>query len=299
MSIGFHVSKDGRKLPVAIKEDLEYMRSSGVKSPCVQIFVSGPKNYKETLTDDDKARVRNILISEKIPLVIHGSYVDNPWNMNMSGIANIKLEMRVAHRIGATGVVVHLAAQANNDKNLKIVLEKLAQLEPDVKKQCIIWFEINAAKSSPNTFETPQKLGILFNHIRQITGDPAEDPTALRIGLCIDSAHLFSCGMPLDTYTTTKEWLNDTTAALPTGTPIMMHLNDSGAILGHGIDRHAALTRGNLWGGYNINTGYLKIEDSGLIAILEWAKSENIMLILERDSDGIKNDLELLNKLGF
>ncbi len=299
MPIGFHVSKNGRRMPVAIREDLEYLKSSGIKYPCVQIFVSGPQNFNETLTAEDKAEIRNILAQESLPLVIHGAYVDHPWTRNLASIENIKKELTICHQIGGTGVVVHLGAGANDDGNLKFVLDKLADLPSDIKRQCVLWLEIHSARPSANTFETPTKLGVLFNRIRRITGDPAENPDALRVGLCIDSAHLFSCGFAMDTHEVTSKWIEDTIGALPRSTPIMMHFNDSGSTLASGRDLHAALARGNIWKAYDPKTGYLKTEDSGLIAILEWAESNDIVLILERDAEGLSKDLELIRLLGY
>jgi endonuclease IV len=79
----------------------------------------------------------------------------------------------------------------------------------------------------------------------------------------------------------------------------MMHLNDSASTLASGKDKHAGLCHGNIWKSYNMESGHLKLEDSGLIAILEWAEMNDIALILERDSTGISKDLQLLQQLGF
>lgn len=299
MPLGFHTSKDGRKMHVALREDLEYLKGYGIKSPCIQIFVSGPQSFKETLSDEEKAGVRAIIRQENLPLCVHGAYVDNPWSMSLASIQNIKDEMKIAHQLGATGVIVHIGAGAAKDENLKFVLDKLAEIDADIKKNTILWLEIQTAKASPATVETPTKLGILFDRVRRITGNPAEDPHALRVGLCIDSAHLFACGFAMDTHSVTTKWINDVKKVLPSGTPIMMHLNDSGSTLGSGKDKHEALTKGKIWNQYNIDHGPLKIEDSGLIAILEWAETDDITLILERNGDGIGNDLALVTTLGF
>ncbi len=299
MGIGFHCSKDGRKMHVALAEDLAYLRSYGIAQPCMQIFVSGPQSFRETLSDEEKAGVRSIILREKLALCVHGAYVDHPWGKNLPSIQNIKDEMKIAYQLGATGVIVHLGSGAGDDDNLRYVMERLADQDAEIKRNTILWLEIHTAKPSATTVETPAKLRLLFERVRQIVGDPAENPDALRIGLCIDSAHLFACGFAMDTYDITSKWLKDVKAGLPTGTPIMMHLNDSASTLASGRDKHEALTMGKLWGHYNLQHGSLKIEDSGLTAILEWAETDNISLILERDGAGIRNDLTLIRNLGY
>lgn len=296
MPLGFHVSKSGlvngkkksRAIPDALRADMEYLRGFGITSPCAQIFVSGPQNFNETLSDQDKIATRQFVNETGIDLVIHGAYVDNPWSRAQGSIHNIKQEMRVCALIGASGVIVHLAAGAASDDNLRYVLEEIANIEENVSASVILWLEIHTAKPSGFTYETPEKLNALFERIARI------DTGHLRVGLCIDTAHLFSCGMALDTYNAATVWLSQ----LPK-VPIMLHLNDSASKLGSGIDKHAVLCEGELWRSYHPERGHLPIENSGLVAILNWAESNSIMTILERDPEDTVKDLRLIQSLGY
>jgi endonuclease IV len=287
MPIGFHVSKavgkTRRSMPEALREDMETLLSYGFP-PCAQIFVSGPQSFTETLSADDKVAVKKYIAETGARVVIHGAYIDNPWRLNAGSIHNIKQEMRVAHQIGATGVIVHLAAGAASD-NLRVVLEKIAELPKEVLAATVLWLEIHSAKSSEFTYETPKKLCRLFERIAQC------NIPNLRVGLCIDTAHLFACGTALRTFDEANTWL----AGLPS-VPTMLHLNDSAAVLGGGVDKHAGLTLGNLWGDYS---GALDIADSGLVAILMWAENNDILTILERDSEALPADLALVRDLGM
>ena len=297
MPLGFHVSKSktvggkkkSRPIPVALREDIEWLRGFGVERPCAQIFVSGPQNFNETLTDDDKKATRQFVNKTGTQIVIHGAYVSTPFNKAPGAVHNIKQEMRTAARIGATGVIVHLSAGATNDDNLTYALEEITKLPEDVLDVTMLWLEINAAKPGNGTFETPQKLNRLFDRINHI------ETGKLRIGLCIDTAHLFSCGVALDTYEAATNWL----AGLPHGVPVMMHLNDSASSLGSGVDRHEILCEGKLWSDYHPETGRLPFENSGLCEILNWAETNDIMTILERDEEGTIRDLTLIQTLGY
>lgn len=299
MALGFHVSKtitiDGKKktrsMPEALLADMEQLSDWGFETRSAQIFVTGPRNFRETLSDSDKMEIKKFVTQQNIILVIHGAYVDNPWSRSQGSIDNIKMEMKIAAEIGATGVIVHLGAGAQSDESLAFVLGEISGLDKNVKSETILWLEIHTAKSGPFTYETPEKLQKLFDRIKKLNLD-------LRVGLCIDTAHIYACGLALDTFGTAKKWLDDCDLLLP-DIPKMLHLNDSASTLGSGKDKHEILCEGNLWKPYNIKTGALKIENSGLTAILAWAESKNITVILERDDSGINKDLNLINNLGY
>lgn len=299
MIICSHVSKKSNRLKSkprqmcdAIKQDTTFLRSFE-KKVGAQIFVTGPQSVKETLKPEEKEKIRDLVIAEEIALVIHGSYIDHGcWNEKPISIHCIKEEMKIAAKICATGTIVHLGAGAAVESKLKYVIDGVGTLEAEVKAATTLWLEINSAKSSDATFETPQKLHKLFDMIRKIN---VHD---LKIGLCIDTAHLFACGTNLDTRQSAKDWLT-VFKNLEPDLPLMFHLNDCSTALGCGKDIHAPLTMGNIWSAYNPSTGKLPIEDSGLMEILEFCNKNSLMVILERDDNDLTKDLSLLNKLGF
>ncbi|QYB17740.1 putative endonuclease 4 [Pacmanvirus S19] len=298
MTIGVHVSKTvslrdnkkkTRKMSEALRDDLEFIKDFGIKTPCAQIFVTGPQNYHETMDEEEKNKVRKLIKETGTDVVIHGAYVDFPWKLSHGSIHNIKQEMKIASQIGATGVVVHLGHGAFSDDVINNVLTEINKLPDNVLETTILWLEINAAKSSETTYESPEKIHVLFNKVSTITKN-----MKLKVGLCIDTAHLYACGVALDTYDKARRWIE----ALP-DIPIMMHLNDSGSVLGSGKDLHAELAKGNIWKAYHPDDGQLPFEDSGLAFILGWAEQNNITTILERDSEGAIEDLTLITRMGY
>ena len=301
MSIGLHTTKqviiDGKKItrtmPDAMKSDIKLLKSFGIKSPSLQIFACGPRNFDETLTPDDKKQCKEIIASTGARVVIHGTYLDNPWKGKRGTVHNIKKELRIASEIGAEGVIIHLDSAAHDDAAFTKAIESITDFSnySNVIPMVTLWLEINAAKSSPATFETPNKIYERFKDI--INGKI--NTHGMKIGLCIDTAHLFSCGIALDTYDRAVKWLEDVSSLL-IDVPIMLHLNDSASTLGSGKDQHEVLTMGNLWAGYGST---IPMEDSGLMAILKWAEIHGYILILERDYEDAIKDLVLINGLGF
>lgn len=292
MSIGIHVSKKfgnnkSKPLDQAVKLAIEYLQSYGFNKLSLQVFTSGPQSYVETMTQVDKTNLGKLISNGGHRLVIHGAYVDAPWNKPLPACTNIRTELKTAATVGATGVIVHLGAGAAIDANLEAALMEIAKVDLDTKSKTILWLEINAAKSSPGTYETPEKLRAVFKRAaKYAAGQP--------LGLCIDSAHLFSCGVSLAGRTTTEQWL----AGLP-DVPIMLHLNDSASTLGSGVDKHEALCCGKIWKDYHPTDGILPFEDSGLAALLGWAVANDITVILERDAAGCDHDLALLSQFSY
>ncbi len=302
MQLGFHVSKtivarDGkrrtRSMLTALEEDMKLYPKATMRTPMyMQIFVTGPQSFIETLTEPEKLHLKALVAAGKAIIVIHGSYMDSPWGRNISSIHNIKKEMSIAADIGATGVIIHMSKGLLCDVTMDYVFNKIGELPRSTLDTVTLWLEIHVAKSSMYTFETPSKLHALFERITKI------NKYGIKIGLCIDTAHLFSCGTALMSYTDATEWLDEAHAAVD-DTPIMIHLNDSNTTLGSGIDRHAGLTLGNLWGLYNVSTGALPVEESGLCGVLNWATEHAVGVILERDHAGLMHDLALIASMGY
>lgn len=296
MSLGAHVHKKSaegksRKMHLAIAEDLKHIESYGIDNPSAQIFVAGPKTYKETLTAEEKLGIAKYISEHGTSIVIHGAYVDRPWSSIPGAIHNVKQELRIGAEIGATGVIVHLSSGCVNDTTFKAALAEIANI--DLPRQQILWLEINSAKPSKFTFETPEKLKQLFSRI---------DSFGIKwgnivVGLCIDTAHLFACGLSLETYESAKKWIEDV-EKFRAGTPVMIHLNDSASAFGSGIDKHSALACGNIWQSYHPTRGKLPYEKSGLNYLLEWADSNSIMTILERNDESPDRDITLISQLG-
>jgi len=271
MSIGFHVSKTsfGGSMLDALEAGARLSAKYGF-DPLAQIFVIGPHTYEKI----DITGIEDH--TKKYPVVIHGAYIDHPWGGSPQAIGNIRRELKISAKIRARGVIIHLSAAAAGP-NFGAILSKLTADIPATT----LWLEINAAKPSQNTYETPQKISDLFDRVGRA------DTHNVTVGLCIDTAHLFSCGLSFREYSAAQSWLSK----LPK-IPVMFHLNDSAADLGSGRDVHQVLGRGNIWQG-------IDVEDSGIMAVLEWARAHESMIILERNLTDLRADLKLIHDLRF
>jgi len=295
MHLGFHVMKGSRvcgkdapdgagslagSLTGSCECAVEELRAIGVARPCVQIFIMGPLNGKTT---DEIADLRKFATHTRI--IIHSAYISAPWNGN---VHLLRKELRIADAIGAHGVVVHLGKNASADIIAKILevgnkpaADKPAADKPAADKPAapFIWLEINSAKSSEHTFETPEKLHALFSQL---------DPT--QVGLCIDTAHLFACGVSLASREAAETWLRSVQYLMPK-VPKMVHLNDTSAELGSGRDVHENLFTGNIWKCYR-----KRPSDSGVIAIIEWCQRYHYDIIVERSRENPTIDVTFVQE---
>lgn len=321
-AIGFHVYKGKHKTYYdAFASALALLRSylPNVR-PAMQVFVSGPQTRGINFSANDIAAVSHATCprayananahADSPLLFIHGAYVDNPWGKTITSVQNIADELAVAAQLRAQGVIVHMSK--NTTVALPWVIEQLAKRVEAAAPT--IYLEINAAKPSADTFETPEKINALFAQVR-LSLRAVTRSANLRVGLCIDTAHLWACGVDLREYADASNWLAGLDRALISecaggadanahSPPIIIHLNDSKSARGSGKDQHAGLFRGNIWGNGHPNevaraAADIAREDTGCAAVLEFAIDNAIPCILERDADGLVQDLIALQQFGY
>ena len=116
-------------------------------------------------------------------------------------------------------------------------------------------------------------MAAFFRKVREV------DPELSEFGLCVDTAHLWSCGVDIASREAAQTWLEELEAVsdvIPPGA-VMFHLNDSLDDRGSGVDHHAPLLQGKIWGEYAEEP-----KESGLAAFVEYAVRHDTVAILER-----------------
>lgn len=133
-----------------------------------------------------------------------------------------------------------------------------------------------------NTAGQGTNLGYRFEHLARII-EKTEDKN--RVGVCIDTCHLFASGYDIrneKVYTETLKAFDNIVGFRYLGA---MHLNDSKKGLGSRVDRHE-----------KIGQGEIGIEAFRLI--MNYTRFDDIPLILETpDSDGWAEEIKLLRSL--
>jgi deoxyribonuclease IV len=277
MLIGAHVSTGGG-LVRAIE------RAQEMTCDAIQIFNQSPRMWRPTrYSDADFAEFRKAMKGSRVEVVaIHMIYLINPAakdrEMQKKSLESLTHALRVGDGIGALGVVVHPGALKEDTRTharkraVKLIKEALARSE-----RCPIIYE--------NTAGSPQLLGRDFDETAELidkTGGPR------RLGLCIDSCHLWATGYDLRTPEAVSELADEIDGKVGLKQLRLLHVNDSRDDLGSNRDRHTAIGKG-------------EIGRKGIRAFLGEPRFQDLPAIFEGPGLGggspIREDVQLIRRL--
>ncbi len=235
MLIGAHVSQAGG-LTNAVER--------GVERGChaIQIFNQSPRMWKPTAYgDDDFAAFREAISDTNIDAVlIHAVYLLNcaseDREIRDKSRASLIQSLRVGEGIGAVGVVLHPGSAKKGDVGLaikragQVIKEALAESDG-----CALHLEDTAGAGGT--------LGRSFEELAVLL-DAAGG--GKRLGVCLDSCHLYASGYDVRTRESLGDALDDFDRAVGIQRLGSLHLNDSASAFGSNRDRHAILGEGEL-----------------------------------------------------
>lgn len=234
--LGFHLSSARDSLLPGVTE--WHNRCLAVDHlGCCQFYAHGPRNDRCLIGEEEGRRLAALPLLK----IIHGAYTTLPLNKREWFERAVK-ELNTGRRIGAHGVVVHI--KNGWRENLVPFLhflethpQRFLQYGTEIAGEWpVLYLENHAVKSNPYTLDNAEKLAWLGEHLRGCQA---------RVGLCLDTAHLWGNGLDLRGEEEARRFL----VGVPREIPVMFHLNDSLAPLGSGVDRHAPVGGGTIWGG--------------------------------------------------
>ncbi len=235
MLIGAHVSPAGGPANAVER---------GVERGCraIQIFNQSPRQWKPTVYDDEKvaAYKEAFAASEIDALLIHAVYLLNAASddkqIRDKTRTSLIASLQAGDALGAHAVVLHAgSAKAGSvapaiKRAGKVIAEALSQSE-----RCPLHVE--------NTAGAGGTLGRSFSELAAIIDAAGGDE---RIGLCLDSCHLFASGHDIRTEDGLAEALNECVDIVGLERLGSLHLNDSQTPLGSNRDRHADVGEGEI-----------------------------------------------------
>jgi len=235
MLIGAHVSPSGG-LPKAIER--------GVERGCtaIQIFNQSPRMWRPTtFREEDIAAFRAAMEASPVDAVlIHAVYLlncasDEP-EIRRKSLASLTHSLEVGRRIGAAAVVLHPGSAKTGD--VKAALVRASETIGEALKEtetCPLHLE-NTAGAGGTLGRSIEELATLLD---ACGGDE-------RLGLCLDSCHLFASGCDIRTVAGVDGLLEEISARIGLARVGSLHLNDSQTPLGSNRDRHANIGEGEL-----------------------------------------------------
>lgn len=235
MLIGAHVSTSGG-LAKAVARGEEI----GCRS--IQIFNQSPRAWRPTtFTDDDFAEFREAKAASGIEsVIIHAIYLINTVtpdrDLAKKSRDSLVHALRVGDAIGADGVVLHPGSRKQEEvvpaiiRSGALIEEALSETE-----NCPVLIEQMAGHAN-----------ILAHTFGEIAGIIEAAGGGSRLGLCLDSCHLYAAGYDIGTYDGIDSMLAECDRTLGKGRLKALHLNDSKEPLGSRRDRHADIGKGEV-----------------------------------------------------
>jgi deoxyribonuclease-4 len=214
----------------------------GLKCDCVQLFTKNNNQWRaKDLTNEDVARFQHALADRGIthPLA-HDSYLINLASPDpvlwKKSVDSFVMEMLRADRLGIPYVVTHPGAYTTSSEQAGInaivrALDEVHRQTRGIKAKCLL--ETTAGQGSC--------LGCRFEQLAAML-DAVQDPD--RLGICVDTCHVFAAGYPLGTEKEYKATFRALDKTIGLKLVRAFHLNDSAKPLGSRVDRHAHIGRG-------------------------------------------------------
>jgi deoxyribonuclease IV len=235
MLLGAHVSPAGGPANAVAR---------GIERNCdaIQIFNQNPRAWKPTVYSDEQvAEFREAMAGGRVDaLLIHAVYLLNAASEDKEIRANTRTSLiaslRAGDALGATAVVLHPGSALKG------------KVRPAIRRAgTVIRQALGESERCPlhleNTAGAGGTLGRTFDEIADLVeaGGGGE-----RLGVCLDSCHLFASGYDIRTDEGLSKVLDDYARTVGKGRVGSLHLNDSQTPLGSNRDRHADVGEGEL-----------------------------------------------------
>jgi deoxyribonuclease-4 len=235
MLIGAHVSTGGG-LPNAIQRGKE----RGCES--IQIFHQSPRMWRPTNhTEEDFAAFREAMDASRVEaVIIHAVYLINcatkDKELRTKSLTSLVHALRVGEGIGARGVVLHPGSQ------------KTDPLKPSLKRASkVIAAALQETDSCPLLIEqTAGHKGLLARDFDQTAELIELAGSGKRLGLCLDSCHLFVQGYDITDEQHLGAVLDEADEKVGIDRLGAVHVNDAAVPLGSCLDRHANIGKGEM-----------------------------------------------------
>ena len=256
----------GRHMPLhsnAVKA-VETARNIGCDA--IQIFASNPTGWRPTAGNGAScaAFARATIEFDLQPVVIHAPYLINLASPDEfiweKSIGLLQWTLQRGALLGASSVVFHTGSHRGSgvDAGIVRIAQAIRRILPETPPEVMLLLEndVGAGNSLGHSFE---QLGAALALL------PEYDE---RLGVCIDTAHLWGAGHDISTMAATQQVLQEIDRTIGLKRLKIIHLNDTEKALGSHRDVHARLGEGI-------------ISEEGLRALLRDPRLSQAAVILE------------------
>ncbi len=208
----------------------------------IQIFASNPTGWRPS-EGDAASCVAFAQTARELgldPVVIHAPYLINLGSPDEviweKSISLLRWTLQRGALLGASYVVFHTGSHRGSgiDTGLAHIAEGIALILPDIPPGVMLLLEndVGAGNSLGHSFE---QIGMVLNVLPQYQH---------RLGVCLDTAHLWGAGHDISTATSVQQILQHFDDIIGLNRLKVIHLNDTEMAVGSHRDVHARLGEG-------------------------------------------------------
>ena len=254
MILGAHVRRRQSGIAGAVEEAAER------GADCLQIFISNPRSWASPRYDEaESERFRETLAASGLrPCAAHLSYVGNVASWDPTTLRRTReLLIESVHACDALGVdllVVHTGAGGPQDREaaLRAAADSYRLAVHEAQSVRVVAELMAGTRGAVASL--PHEAEALFTAV----GDD-------RLGLCLDTAHLFAAGVPLDVADGVEGLTEELRGRGLASRLALVHANDSVFERGARRDRHA-----NIGDGLIGPDGWRALANDPLIGSVPW-----------------------------
>jgi len=208
----------------------------------IQIFASNPTGWRPTAGNGAScaAFARATIEFDLQPVVIHAPYLINLASPDEfiweKSIGLLQWTLQRGALLGASSVVFHTGSHRGSgvDAGIVRIAQAIRRILPETPPEVMLLLEndVGAGNSLGHSFEQLDAALALL---------PEYDE---RLGVCIDTAHLWGAGHDISTMAATQQVLQEIDRTVGLKRLKIIHLNDTEKALGSHRDVHARLGEG-------------------------------------------------------
>lgn len=231
--LGAHVSISGRLYDAV-------PRAQALGCECLQIFFGSPRQWRlVSYPADELEEFRRRRDAARLdPLVAHTSYLINlaspDPHLYRRSVVSLVHTLQGMDALGGLAAITHIGSPLGTpwpDARARIAWALRAALRESARAMVLL--EGSAGGS----------LGGTFEQLREILDETGE---RRRLGICLDTAHLFAAGWDLRAPAGVDAMVRAVGRVIGLRRLQALHLNDSKAPLGSHLDRHENIGEGEI-----------------------------------------------------
>jgi len=270
----------GRHMPTNSKPVKAVQIAQEIGCNAIQIFASNPTGWRPTGDNPAvyTAFAQAVRTCELEPVVIHAPYLINLASPDdfiwEKSIALLTWTLQRGALLGARYVVFHTGSHRGSgvEAGIARIVQAIARILPETPPEVMLLLEndVGAGNSLGHSFE---QLGTMLDLLAEYAG---------RLGVCLDTAHLWGAGQDISSAAATEMVLQHFDESIGLSRLKVIHLNDTSVALGSHRDVHARLGEGI-------------IGEEGLRALLCDPRLNEVAVLLEtpiKTDDNGKEDWE-------